>query len=269
MTATGEGSKPFGTRLREQREMREVSLEEISRVTKISIHLLEAIEEDRWNDLPGGIFTRNFLRLYAKHVGLDPERLVDDFQHYLKAVRRIGTEEEDEADEGVARLEMPKVWLYTLFAVVVLLLVGGYLAIEYLRGNMGGTPAVEPAEPDPTDALPQTPAADEPAETFEGLRLQIVDERESRCWYTWWADENLQTPVDGARLRNNEPVILEAENSIRLFLAHIDGIVVYRDGERIPWEQLEPELRTLENDNVMYIVDIDPSKLRSPPEERP
>ena len=268
MTATGEGSKPFGARLREQRELREVSLEEISKVTKISVHLLEAMEEDRWDDLPGGIFTRNFLRLYAKHVGLDPERLVVEFQHYVKAVRRAGGEEEDEAAEGAARLDTPRVWLYTLFACVVVLLVGGSLAIEYLRGNMGAAPAVETAEPAPAGTLTQAEAADDPAdpvETFEGLRLQLVDERGSRCWYKWWADGNLGTPVDGARLPNGEPVTLEAEESILLHLAHISGVAVYCDGEEIPWDRLEPELRPLGEDNAMYIVEIDPSKLRRSP----
>ncbi len=265
MTATGEGSKPFGARLREQRELREVSLEEISKVTKISVHLLEAMEEDRWDDLPGGIFTRNFLRLYAKHVGLDPERLVVEFQHYVKAAHRAGGEEEDEAEEGTARLEMPKVWLYTLFAAVVVLLVGGSLAIEYLRGNMGAAPAIETTEPAPADAPTQAEAADDPAEAVEGLRLQLVDERGSRCWYQWWADGNLETPADGARLPDNEPVTLEAEESIRLHLAHINGIAVYCDGEEIPWGQLDPELRPLEDDNTMYIVEIDPSKLRRSP----
>ena len=70
----------FGEYLRREREMRGVSLEEISTATKISIRFLQAIEDEELSKLPGGIFTRSFVRTYARYLGLEEERVLADCQ---------------------------------------------------------------------------------------------------------------------------------------------------------------------------------------------
>jgi cytoskeleton protein RodZ len=69
----------FGENLRRERELRGIELREMADATKISIRFLQAIEQDRVDILPGGIFPRAFVRQYAKYLGLDPERLVAEF----------------------------------------------------------------------------------------------------------------------------------------------------------------------------------------------
>ena len=69
----------FGARLREAREVKGVTLNEIASVTKISISVLEALEQNEISRLPGGIFSRAFIRSYANAVGLDPEKTVREF----------------------------------------------------------------------------------------------------------------------------------------------------------------------------------------------
>ena len=69
----------FGENLRRERELRGVDLRDIADATKISIRFLQALEQDRVDILPGGIFPKAFVRQYAKHLGLDPERLVAEF----------------------------------------------------------------------------------------------------------------------------------------------------------------------------------------------
>jgi cytoskeletal protein RodZ len=69
----------FGTRLRDARERRGVSLRQIASATKISIGILEALERNDISRLPGGIFSRAFVRAYAIEVGLEPEALIQDF----------------------------------------------------------------------------------------------------------------------------------------------------------------------------------------------
>src|SRR5688500_3126675 len=69
----------FGENLRRERELRGVDLHEMAEATKISIRFLQALEQDRVDVLPGGIFPRAFVRQYAKYLGLDPERLVAEF----------------------------------------------------------------------------------------------------------------------------------------------------------------------------------------------
>ncbi|MBI4476045.1 MAG: helix-turn-helix domain-containing protein [Acidobacteria bacterium] len=68
-----------GLVLRRAREREGLTLEELSRRTKIKVRLLEAIEENDFARLPGGIFTRGFLRNYAREVALDPESVVSRY----------------------------------------------------------------------------------------------------------------------------------------------------------------------------------------------
>ena len=69
----------FGTTMRHLREERGVSLRQIADATKISVNALEALERNDISRLPGGIFSRAFVRAYANEVGLDPETTVRDF----------------------------------------------------------------------------------------------------------------------------------------------------------------------------------------------
>jgi cytoskeletal protein RodZ len=69
----------FGAMLRHAREERGVSLRAIAEATKISLPALEALEHNDISHLPGGIFTRAFVRGYAREVGLDPEEAVGRF----------------------------------------------------------------------------------------------------------------------------------------------------------------------------------------------
>ncbi len=69
----------FGTQLKRQREKKNVSLDDISAATKISNRFLNAIETDRFDQLPGGIFNRGFIRAYARHLGLDEEQTVSAY----------------------------------------------------------------------------------------------------------------------------------------------------------------------------------------------
>ena len=69
----------FGSRMRHAREQRGVSLRQIAEATKISVSQLEALERNDISRLPGGIFSRAFVRSYAAEVGVDPEQTVRDF----------------------------------------------------------------------------------------------------------------------------------------------------------------------------------------------
>jgi len=74
----------FGDKLRKQREQRGIALDAISNTTKISTRMLRAIEDEHFDQLPGGVFNKGFVRAYARQVGLDEEEVVTD---YLTALR--------------------------------------------------------------------------------------------------------------------------------------------------------------------------------------
>src|SRR5512141_1811096 len=69
----------FGAELREARERKGVSLRQIAAATKISVGALEALERNDISRLPGGIFSRAFVRSYATEIGLDPDETIRKF----------------------------------------------------------------------------------------------------------------------------------------------------------------------------------------------
>ncbi|MGH9440540.1 MAG: helix-turn-helix domain-containing protein, partial [Terriglobia bacterium] len=69
----------FGENLRREREMRGISLQEISDTTKVSVRFLQALEAEDFAKLPGGIFIRSFIRAYANYLGLDAEQVIAEY----------------------------------------------------------------------------------------------------------------------------------------------------------------------------------------------
>src|SRR3989442_10179860 len=74
----------IGETLRRERLKRNLDLEQISRELKISSRLLEAIEGEQFDKLPGGVFAKSFVRQYARLLGLDEEDLVGQVQRALE-----------------------------------------------------------------------------------------------------------------------------------------------------------------------------------------
>src|SRR5947209_6705409 len=75
----------FGEKFRKARESKELSFDDVSNVIKITPRMLRAIEEENFDQLPGGVFNKGFIRSYAKHLGLDPEEAVTE---YLEQIRQ-------------------------------------------------------------------------------------------------------------------------------------------------------------------------------------
>ena len=74
----------FGDKFRQAREKRDLTLDQVSNVTKISSRMLKAIEEEHFDQLPGGVFNKGFIRAYAKHLGLNDEEAVNDYLTCLR-----------------------------------------------------------------------------------------------------------------------------------------------------------------------------------------
>jgi len=69
----------FGARLKREREKKGVTLDDISISTKIGTRLLRALEEEHFDQLPGGIFNKGFVRAYARHLGMDEDQAIADY----------------------------------------------------------------------------------------------------------------------------------------------------------------------------------------------
>ena len=66
----------FGEGLKREREKKKITLDQVSLSTKISVRMLRALEADEFDQLPGGIFNKGFVRAYARYLGLDEEQTV-------------------------------------------------------------------------------------------------------------------------------------------------------------------------------------------------
>jgi cytoskeleton protein RodZ len=127
-------STPFGEHLRREREMRGVSLDEISAATRISTRFLEAIEKDQWDQLPGGVFNRGFIRSIARFLGLDEDSLVAEYalgnSHSAPAP----------AEAPKAQNRMPRNWrpAVTAAAVIVLVVAGGIFGLHRYGDDLFG-----------------------------------------------------------------------------------------------------------------------------------
>jgi cytoskeleton protein RodZ len=78
----------IGTTLREARIRRKIDLADIEKQTKIRVRYLRALENEEWDLLPGPTYTRSFIRTYGIALGLDGERLADDFRRQQDELAR-------------------------------------------------------------------------------------------------------------------------------------------------------------------------------------
>src|SRR3954464_5277790 len=143
----------FGAKLREARERRGVSLRQIANATKISISALEALERNDASRLPGGIFSRAFVRSYASEVGLDPDEAIQDFlaqfPHDLAVPHQQAAAPVEDHDAGESDRRTASTFLrLTLISVPVA------AAVVYF--GIAGRPTPGPRAVDPTAAEVRT-----------------------------------------------------------------------------------------------------------------
>ena len=87
----------FGEELRREREVRGITLAEIASATTIEPRLLEALEDNDFSVLPQDVYTRGFIRAYARHLGIDEEKLSNQYLYESGQVRPARTHTEGHA----------------------------------------------------------------------------------------------------------------------------------------------------------------------------
>jgi hypothetical protein len=127
-----------GPTLREARKRRELEISAVEEATRIRPRFLRAIENEEWDVLPGGVYTRGFIRTYASYLGLDGERLAEDYRRDVEGSGMDGGVRPEPAPAATGppgrRRSIPHAgWL----AVAAVILVGA-LAIVALPGGGGG-----------------------------------------------------------------------------------------------------------------------------------
>jgi cytoskeletal protein RodZ len=168
----------FGERLKREREMREVSLEELTKATRISTRFLLALENEEWEKLPGGVFGHGFVRTIARYLGLDEESLLGEYD------MARGGQALAEPAKPEERIPSPPKWLPVAAVFVVLLIVIGlFYAGRYgwrryaahraaKQSAVSGSPAQSGSQNDST--TPADSSLDLSVSTSAATRVRIL-----------------------------------------------------------------------------------------------
>lgn len=205
----------FGERLRRERELRGISLRDVAEATKISTRFLKALEDDRVDILPGGLFPRAFVRQYARQLGLDADRLVTEFLFAH--------------GEGLAESQRPARGHEApsrggLFLIVVGLGLGALWMLRDQQHESAAAP-LAPAPPPalalaPPDPVYPTPLAEPAFEEAEDALVLTLHAQQS-CWVEVSADgETVLSRV----LSRGETATLEAQGEIVLSVGNAGGL---------------------------------------------
>ncbi|MEP7133261.1 MAG: helix-turn-helix domain-containing protein [Acidobacteriota bacterium] len=240
----------FGEELRRQRLVREISLEEISSSTKISVRLLTALEASDVEKLPAPTFTRGFIRAYAIHLGIDPDEKVNAYLADLAG---------GAPDAPTAKHARPRSRFWrgrgrrstagSIFGGIVgLLLLLGWVASSARRGNPVRERAAPAAAPvafknvsvstSPSPIVPSRPGAvtfpaaasgrvEDPAD-MNGVSLVLDFDDDS--WTKLEADGQM---IFSGMLRRGESKRFEARHGFRLTLGNAGAVRVTVDGHSL------------------------------------
>ena len=141
----------FGASLRRERELRGVSLQEIAASTKIGVSMLKAIEEDRFDKLPQGLFVRGFVREYARFLALDEQKILTELSFHASQAPVVETVSREPGSRISSRLAARLVnggLIAGVFGLVVILILSPRFSARTPAASP--VPAVDAPAPAPS-----------------------------------------------------------------------------------------------------------------------
>ena len=121
----------FGSYLKHERELRGVPLEEISGATKIHIRFLQALEDNQFDELPGEVFIKGYIRSYANTIGSDVEEMLNIYEE------SVGNKSIENNSDSVSESNTSaKNFLgFALIGLIILALIFGVRFLIYSKNN--------------------------------------------------------------------------------------------------------------------------------------
>ena len=229
---------PFGENLRRERELRGVTLNELARATKISPRHLKALEEARFDDLPGGVISRGFVRSISRYLKLDEEHWVGE---YIQASR-----EEPEVAPRPSLEEAPgNSSRHRALALITLLVLFGGAAYGIHRlqqeqqtssGDLRDNGTAEASTSSQTAATTNNPSS--PAEEISGEVVQ-VSARELLLQVDTLEPAWVSIVVDGkpgfeGTLNSGDSRTVTGRQTIALTTRNASAVVLTLNGEMLP-----------------------------------
>lgn len=231
----------LGEDLKRAREERGVTLRKISESTHIGMRFLQAIENDTYDELPGGIFNRSFVRSYARHVGLDEDQVVARYdQQFAEKGGEPQKTSVNYLDGFEERSSSGRFWLPAL--IFMILCAGAYAAYQYSVTSsddvaVQATPTPEPtatAAPSITPAPSESPSPSPSQNAQVGeLRLRIAATN-GDCWTRIKIDDQ---PPQEKTLRSGDALDFVASDKLTIDLGNVAAVSAEINGKPM---KLEP-----------------------------
>jgi len=251
----------FGARLKQEREKRKISLDDVAAATKISTRFLAAIESSRFDQLPGGIFNRGFVRAYARHLGLDEEQIVADYKTAAgeddpNSALDADLPQDTHLELSPEHSELP----WKELAVLLLLLAVGvslwkFHSREAARTRQEATSPVTPLSGNPwlshaaatdvgsnygTVAVRAKPTPHIMSPSAQPFQLRIIAREDS--WISVSAPEGeilhqVLTPLEEKSFHSTNRIVVKAGNA--------GGLAFIWNGHELPVQGNEGEVKTL------------------------
>jgi len=140
------GMGELGAKLRGERERRGIGIDEVEAETRIRAKFLLALEEERFDVLPGPAYVRAFVRDYAEQLGLDPQEMVAELNARPELVPDEVVMVPPRQVEAVPLLDRrARIVAWIAAAIVLALVAAAAIAFLALRGSSSGAPAPPPA----------------------------------------------------------------------------------------------------------------------------
>lgn len=225
----------LGQELKQHREAKKISLEEISQVTHISIRFLQSIERDDYKELPGEIYNRSFVRRVCKAIGYDEARAIQMYERQVGG-NFIPTEAQvNEVTElpSASRIS-GNALVFGLAVFVLLLVVGGvWYAFPDWWKIFGGSsspkaatqaPKPESNSPSPTPAPPVNPTPT--PQPVSGYALELA--ATSSCWTSIQSDGG---KAEVTVLKTGETKQFQAKEKLIVSIGALQAVSVKINGQ--------------------------------------
>lgn len=224
---------PFGEDLRREREMREISIREISETTKISTRFLEAIEQGEFSSLPAPVFTRGFIREYASYLGLDAEEIVDRYMSIVeRQEKQLEHEEEEMRDRISGRLPLGPgsgALKWIVIAIIAIAILGA--GVYYVSTSDSDQPetgdAGEQVSRESESVSAAEPVEAPPVTTAESVQVRLTASGDS--WVDVQVDDD--PPADftlqagGSRtFDGNQKILLRTVGNAGVVAVELNGV---------------------------------------------
>ena len=225
----------FGLHLKQARENRGMSLRQIAGATKISTVALEALERGDFSRLPGGIFSRAFVRAYAIEVGLDPDETVVKYAELSEAIANASMrtpaplEISDDDRAFLERQRQAGVWLRIIVVVILVAIVG---AVAWWMTSRAQKPVVASSTQEPVSAATPAPTPTPPpvaapvvtapvAATVQARAIVIKLHADEASWVQITADGK---PLLSRNLTAGETQTFEADRDVAVHFGNAGAI---------------------------------------------